>query len=194
MAQTTGVDLTDTNASSDDAVKPKQRLINRLRCLGSATATSIPASVSVKSGSDEIVNVSRVTSIKLKLPERDEDTPAQNFKKLSNTAAVQVSGRKTSSKGRSSLVENKLEEEEELLQEETEDGESSDEEDIIPVNDPMDVIEVSPYEGNANAEQGVTLFEDLIDLLSQGTMHPRIERALGSKNVRCLVKTFGKLF
>ena len=73
---------------------------------------------------------------------------------------------------------------------ESEDEDSSDEE-AVPGNDPMEVITVSPYEGNANAEKGVKLFEDLYSLLTEGSI--KASRIFGDVNARMMVKAFSKL-
>lgn len=75
------------------------------------------------------------------------------------------------------------------LRVEEEEEDSSDEE-TVPGNDPMDVIGVSPYEGNANAERDVKLFEDLHSLLTEGSI--KASKILGDLNARIMVRAYRK--
>lgn len=201
MVQTSGTDLTDTESSSgEEAIKPKQRLINRSQYVKEPVASGSPAPIPTKGGADEFVKVSRVTSIQVKLPVVDEAPAPKIFtkkKSASKPAAGEASGQKASSPGRSNRVVESESEDEELEDEvmdmdDDEDDESSDDEDIVPENDPMDLIEVSPYEGNSNAEREVKLFDDLKELQSHGTLNPKASRIFGPSNARIMVRAYGK--
>ena len=61
----------------------------------------------------------------------------------------------------------------------------------IPKWQPMDYIEISPYENISNAEIDMKLFEDLHDLLEE-PLQSKAAEMFGSKNARSLVKAHGK--
>ena len=61
----------------------------------------------------------------------------------------------------------------------------------IPKWQPMDYIEISPYENISNAEIDMKLFEDLHDLLEE-PLQSKAAEMFGSKNARNLAKAHGK--
>mmetsp|Transcript_25728 Transcript_25728/g.63004 ORF Transcript_25728/g.63004 Transcript_25728/m.63004 type:complete len:551 (+) Transcript_25728:111-1763(+) len=109
------------------------------------------------------------------------------------TKSEQDKKSKSSSKRESSSRDNKPVRKREVreLQDREEEVDDSSDEDVIPGNDPMDVITISPYEGNANAEREVKLFEDLHSLLTEGSI--KASKIFGEVNARIMVRAYNQI-
>jgi hypothetical protein len=196
MVLTPGSDLTDTESSVDDAMnEPKPSLINQLKKptnVDDSQESQSPAKKPTKGGEFGFVKVSRIASIEVKDAGRDQEFYANPVRTIQAATPKSPSGQrdKRSTKGRLG-GKSEMEPTGKKIRHEVEADESSSDEDIIPDNDPMDVIEVSPYEGNANAEREVKLFEDLKNLLTAGSI--KASRIFGPSNAEILVRSYGTL-
>lgn len=106
------------------------------------------------------------------------------------TAESQNDKRSNSSSRRDSSKDNKTVRKRAVRELQDEEDESSDEE-IVFGTDPMDVITVSPYEGDANAERDVRMFEDLHSVLTEGSI--KASKIFGDVNARIMVRAYSKL-
>jgi hypothetical protein len=193
MVLTPGADLTDSESSTDDAMnKPKPRLIDQLNKpnnVDDSPESQSPAKKPTNGGDFGFVKVSRIASIEVKDTGRDQEFYANPVRTIQAETPESPSGPRDT-KGRfSGKIERELTGK--RVRHEVDYDESSSDEDTIPDNDPMDVIEVSPYEGNANAEREDKLFEDLKNLLTAGSI--KASRIFGPSNARILVKSYGTL-
>lgn len=111
---------------------------------------------------------------------RSEQTTKSQNDKRSNSS----SSRRDSSKD-SKMVRKRA------VRELQDDEDESSDEEIVFGTDPMDVIAVSPYEGNANAERDVRMFEDLHSALTEGSI--KASKIFGDVNARIMVRAYSKL-
>lgn len=185
-----GVDLTETESSSDDAImnqqKPKNN--NRLKANFDASAESAPEEP-VKGGEFGFVKVSRIASIEVKNTASNQEFYAKPLRSIKTVQPKSTTVPSRDAKERYGSKGSTKPRKKNVLRELENDDSSSDEEIVRPENDPMNVVENSPYEGNANAEREVQLFEDLKNLLTEGSI--RASKIFGTANARILVKSYG---
>eukprot|EP00980_Cylindrotheca_fusiformis_P009495 scaffold2076_cov106-Cylindrotheca_fusiformis.AAC.4 len=182
------VDLTDTESSSDDAMN-SSNLNQHEKANSDASAESAPRDTS-SGGEFGFVKVSRIASIEVKETPSNTEFYPNAARPTTSTRLESLSSPAKSKQKRQQSKKDKAKKQKLMVRELAGDDTTSEEE-IRPENDPMDVIRVSPYEGNSNAEREVKLFEDLKHLLAEG--NKKTETIFGAVNAPLLVKSYAEI-